>query len=97
MFYFYVLFSLKDGRLYKGATADLPKRVLRHNNGGTASTKNRRPLVLVYFEAFEQKSKAWEREAWSKSLEGGAELKEILIDKLILDLEGRLFDQANAG
>jgi putative endonuclease len=34
MFYFYVLYSLKDNRLYKGATSNLLRRLQQHNAGG---------------------------------------------------------------
>ena len=90
MFYFYVLYSLKDNRLYKGASADLPKRVLQHNAGMTKSTKNRRPLILLYFELYADKTEALARERWAKSLEGGAALKQLLKDKDLLSDEGVL-------
>ena len=90
MFYFYVLYSLKDGRLYKGSTANLPKRILQHNAGRTPSTKNRRPLILLYFEIFELKQLASGREKWAKSLQGGAALKQLLIDKQLLKSDGTL-------
>ena len=90
MHYFYVLYSLKDNRLYKGATADLPKRILQHNNGRTPSTKHRRPLILLYFESFPEKKQATNREAWAKTLEGGAALKQLLIDKQLLLQNGQL-------
>jgi predicted GIY-YIG superfamily endonuclease len=35
MFYFYVLYSLKDNRLYKGATSNLLRRLQQHNAGAT--------------------------------------------------------------
>jgi putative endonuclease len=52
------------------------------------STKNRRPLILLYFEIFEEKSKAFATERWSKSLEGGATLKERLKEKELLNENG---------
>jgi hypothetical protein len=48
MYYFYVLYSLKDGRLYKGSSGNIGQRFERHAAGGTASTKHHRPLVLIY-------------------------------------------------
>ena len=97
MFYFYVRYSLKDGRLYKGSTSDLPKRVLQHNAGRTPSTKYRRPFILLYFEPFEQKVEASARERWSKSLEGGVALKQLLMDKHLLKPDGTIRDQSSAG
>ena len=35
MHYFYVLYSLKDEKLYKGYSADLGQRFLKHHMGGT--------------------------------------------------------------
>ena len=90
MFYFYVLFSLKDHRLYKGASGDLPKRVLQHNVGMVKSTKNRRPLILLYFEIFDEKAEAFARERWAKSLEGGPALKKFLMEKQLLRDNGKL-------
>ena len=96
MYYFYVLYSLKDNRLYKGFSEDLGKRLIRHNAGGTASTKHRRPLVLIYAESYPDKASATARERWSKSLEGGAVLKSLLQDKGILDESGRLHSGSSA-
>ena len=50
-YYVYVLISEKDGKLYKGCTQHLKLRIERHNNGEVPSTKDRRPLKLIYFEA----------------------------------------------
>ncbi len=52
MFYFYILRSLKDRNLYSGYTGDLKQRVKDHNFGQVASTRNRRPLELIYYEAY---------------------------------------------
>ncbi|MCB9315084.1 MAG: GIY-YIG nuclease family protein [Lewinellaceae bacterium] len=84
MHFFYVLYSLKDGRLYKGYTSELGQRFIKHNAGGSTSTKHRRPLVLIHLEAFVTKAEALNREKWSKSLEGGAALREMLVEKNIL-------------
>jgi GIY-YIG catalytic domain len=55
MFFVYVLFSLKDGRLYKGFTSNIQNRLLKHNSGGSTSTAHRKPFVLVHIEQFELK------------------------------------------
>lgn len=90
MHYFYVLFSLKDGKLYKGYSTDPAKRLIRHNAGATPSTKHRRPLILIYLEAFPEKSAAIERERWAKSPSGGPELVQILIEKKIISSDRTL-------
>ena len=51
MYYTYVLLSKKDGQLYFGYTKNLEERFERHSKGLVASTKNRRPLKLIYYEA----------------------------------------------
>ena len=85
MFYCYILFSLKDGKLYKGFSADIAKRFLKHAAGGTPSTKNRQPLVLIYTEQFLTKNEAINRERFFKSREGGLLLLDILVEKNILN------------
>ena len=62
MFYVYVLKSSKDGKLYYGSTNDLRRRVAEHNSGKVLSTKYRRPLKLVYYEAFLEEKDARQRE-----------------------------------
>ena len=62
MNYTYIL-KCKDGSLYTGWTNDLEQRVAAHNTGkGAKYTKARRPVELVYFEEFETKEQAMERE-----------------------------------
>jgi len=62
MFYFYILQSKKDKHLYFGYTDDLKQRFKDHNQGRVISTKNRRPFILVYYEAYNSKRDAQERE-----------------------------------
>lgn len=96
MFYFYVLYSLRDNKLYKGYTADLSRRFLEHCWGGVRSTKNRRPLVLIYSEQFPTKKEAMEREKWSKTIDGGKALKKKLVELKVLD-EELLLSKVEAG
>jgi putative endonuclease len=56
-YYTYVLQSDMDGRLYKGHTNDVEKRLKEHNNGKTKSTKGYIPWKLVYFELLKQNRK----------------------------------------
>ena len=51
MYYVYVLQSLIDKKFYTGYTKDLKKRFELHRKGEVSSTKNRRPLTLIYYEA----------------------------------------------
>lgn len=77
MYYFYILYSLKDHKLYKGSCEDFPKRFLRHNSGGNKSTAHRKPFVLIHLEIYNDKKDALIRERFLKSLEGSTELKRI--------------------
>ena len=90
MFTLYVLYSLKDHRLYKGTTNNLAKRFIRHNSGGNKSTAHRKPFVLIHSEIFESKSEALTKELYYKSAHGGSELKILLISRGVLDSSGRL-------
>jgi putative endonuclease len=67
VYYVYVLVSEVDGLWYTGSTPDLKRRVARHNNGEVASTKNRRPLRLIYYEASPSKEDSVARERYLKS------------------------------
>ena len=55
----------QDDSLYTGITTDLKRRVKEHNTDnrlGAKSVRYRRPVVLVYFENFETRTEAAERE-----------------------------------
>lgn len=81
MNYVYVLKSEKDGHLYIGQTNDIEYRVDRHSTGQVRSTRNRRPLQLIFLEKYDTRSEAIERESYLKSLKGGNEFKRILGSK----------------
>lgn len=74
-FYTYVLRSQKDHQLYIGSTQDLIKRVRQHNQGQVESTKHRRPMELVYYEACLDEKLALGREKQLKTGFGRAYLK----------------------
>ena len=62
MNYAYIL-ECKDGTYYTGWTNNLEKRVKDHNEGkGAKYTRARRPVVLAYYEEFETKEEAMQRE-----------------------------------
>lgn len=74
----YVLKSHKDDNLYIGCTGDLASRIIYHNNGKVKSTKNRRPLVLVYKEEYDNIYEAFRVEKYYKTAKGKRELKKKL-------------------
>ena len=67
MFYTYVLKSKKDGKFYYGYTYDLKKRFELHQGGKVPSTKDRRPLEIVYYEACLHEHDAIKREKYFKT------------------------------
>lgn len=79
MFYYtYVLLSIKDKERYAGYTNDLKNRIVQHNNGLVESTKNRRPLKLIYYEACLTEEDARKREKYLKTKWGFLYLKKRL-------------------
>ena len=87
MFSTYILQSQNSGRYYIGHTENIPKRLLRHNNGQVSATRNKGPWVLVYFENFNSRIEANQRELEIKSMKS-----KIYIEKLIDDA-GKLYLQ----
>ena len=65
-YYVYIL-RCDDGAKYYGHTTNLEQRFIAHENGLVAFTKRRRPIELVYFEEFEDRSKAFKREMLFKN------------------------------
>ncbi len=70
MFYVYILLSLKDLKFYTGYTTNLKNRLKYHSEGLVESTKNRRPLKLIYYEMYLNKDDATGRELFLKSGSG---------------------------
>jgi putative endonuclease len=77
-YFVYVLKSEIDGRLYKGQTSDIDKRLNEHNSGKTKSTKGYKPWKLVYFETFETRDEAVLREKYFKTGSGREFLNDLL-------------------
>jgi putative endonuclease len=82
MQYVYILKSLKDCDLYVGCTNDIKQRIELHNMGKVKSTKNRRPLELIHYEAFTNQHDAYCREQWLKTGWGKNHIKKILSNYL---------------
>ena len=75
MYYVYILFSEKDKELYTGFSPDLKSRFKAHSNGFVKATKHRRPLRLIYYEAYAKELDARKREKYLKGGNGRGELK----------------------
>ena len=69
-YYIYVLRSRKDKNFYVGYTEDLKSRFEQHYKGQVSSTKERRPLELIYSEACLDKKDAMHREKYLKTYLG---------------------------
>lgn len=67
-----ILESEKDGKWY---TENLRSRFERHQAGEVASTKHRRPLRLIYYEACRNRDDATRREKYLKTHYGKMFLK----------------------
>jgi putative endonuclease len=80
MFYVYVLYSLKDKKLYIGFTQNLKKRFSEHQSKKVFSTKGRGPLKLIFFEGYVSQIDALRREKYFKTNKGKRTLKLMLKD-----------------
>ncbi len=80
MYYVYILRSKKyNNRIYKGFTTNLKKRIFYHNSGKVGSTRNIKPLKIIFYAVFEDKLKAVGFEKYLKSGSGIAFMKKRLI------------------
>jgi putative endonuclease len=70
MFYVYIIQNLKDYKLYIGYSANLRNRILEHRKGCVKTTKNKRPLMLIYYEGYRSDKDARVREKFLKSGKG---------------------------
>ena len=82
MYYVYVLLSERDGNFYTGSTPDLKRRLAAHSAGKVPSTRDRRPLKLIYFEASLSKADAIRRERYLKTGMGKRYLRNRLKSQL---------------
>ncbi len=79
MHYVYLL-QLNNRQIYTGSTKDLRRRILEHEKGEVTSTKHKRPIKLILYEAYLLKSDAERREKYLKTTEGKRFLKQQLKD-----------------
>lgn len=75
MNYTYIV-ECSDGTLYTGWTNNIEKRIEAHNEGkGAKYTKTRLPVKLRYYETFQTKQEAMQREYQIKRLSRGEKLE----------------------
>ena len=72
----YVLQSIKDGRCYTGHSSNLRARIKDHLKGRVESTRHRRPLQLIYYEACLTEADAKRRERYLKTGKGKRYLRQ---------------------
>ena len=75
MYYTYVLQSMIDMNFYTGSTKNLKLRFEKHKKGHVDSTKDRRPVKLIYYEACLDENDARKREKYFKTYHGKMYLK----------------------
>ena len=78
MYYTYVVQSEKDDKFYVGFTKDLKLRFEKHYKGQVESTRDRRPLKLIYYEACLSQDDATKREKYLKTSHGKMFIKKRL-------------------
>lgn len=81
MHYFYILKSKKNGKYYYGQTNDLQKRFYQHNHSLNKSTKPYIPWELIYYEAYQSKQLAEDRE---KKIKQFGRVWSLLMKRLVL-------------
>lgn len=76
----YAVYVLQDslGRLYKGMTKDLIRRLAEHKRGKTITTRKMTEKILVYKEEYATLNEARKRELYLKSAAGRRFLKQVL-------------------
>ena len=82
MFYFYILQSIKNKKLYLGFTPNLRKRIISHNSGKNKATRPNIPYKLIFYSAFNSKTDALECEKYFKTTAGWRRIKQMLKNSL---------------
>ena len=78
MYFVYVLTSTSNSKRYCGLTSDLNRRLREHNSGKMRSTKAFKPWKMAYYEEFDSRKVARQREKFFKTGEGRELLDQIL-------------------
>ena len=77
MYYVYAISSTTGNYIYVGLTADVDKRILRHNKGYEKTTRPYSPFQLIYTEKFNTRPEARSHEKYLKSGIGKEKLRKI--------------------
>lgn len=79
-FYYVYILLCSDGQLYTGCSGNLKDRYSRHQRGEVFSTKDKRPLKLLWCGAFPDRTFAFAFEKYLKSGSGRAFARKRLIE-----------------
>ena len=82
MYYFYILQSLKNKKLYLGQTSDLKRRLKSHNTGENTATKPNIPYELIYYSAFNNQEDVINCEKYFKTSAGWKRIHKMLENTL---------------
>jgi putative endonuclease len=82
VYYFYVLRSLKNSKLYLGFTPNLKERIKSHNAGENKATKPNIPYELIFYSAFNNEKDAVNCEQYFKTTSGWKRLHKMLENAL---------------
>ncbi len=77
-YYFYILKSLKNGKLYLGQSSQLKERVISHNKGLNKATKPNIPYELIFFSGFRKEKDAIKTEKYYKTTAGWKRIHKML-------------------
>ena len=83
MYYVYILQSELDKEFYIGRTGNLKRRYSEHQTGRVESTKNRLPIKLICYEAYNTKEEAARREEYLETSDGRKDIRKRIIESLI--------------
>lgn len=76
--YFVYILLLSNNKFYTGFSDDLKRRFREHVLGKVKSTKNLRPVKLIFYEMFLHKKDAQRRERYFKTTKGKKVLRIML-------------------
>ncbi|HQZ25547.1 MAG TPA: GIY-YIG nuclease family protein [Flavobacterium sp.] len=77
----YILFSESKNRFYIGYTSNLEERIIRHNQKSKGFTGNTNDWRVVYFEKYQTKELAQQRELQIKSWKSRIKILELISKK----------------
>ncbi len=74
----YTVYVLKDdkGKIYKGVTNNIERRLKEHKSGYTLTTSKMTNCIIVYTETYDTFDKARKREVYLKTAAGRRFLRE---------------------